>query len=245
MRKARETWRPIVRAEAKRSKKQTTITSLSGVVSLDEIMDLRDDLTGLINAYDNGTPLKAYEFKMVSLAKERVERRKAKARDLEEQELSDDDSESAASLKEQSGTTRDKSSVDRSSGTSSVSKNCKPSSSSPTLMPGDATSSASGPSLYDHICTMLTRLENVRISLETLERTMIGKTLKRLTKKLKNSKKEWPKDISSRAESLVKQWKCIASDGLSRRKRRAASGIDKPVVPHWKKAKLDYHFRRQ
>ena len=44
VRKVRQTWRPIARADRKPEKRQTTITSLSGVVSLDEIEALRDDL---------------------------------------------------------------------------------------------------------------------------------------------------------------------------------------------------------
>ena len=73
----------------------------------------------------------------------------------------------------------------------------------------------------------------------------MGKAVKKLTKPLKKASgsREWPGAIVSRAKKLIVQWKDVASDGLQRRKRRKASGIDEPVVPHWKKAKLDYHFR--
>ena len=232
VRKARETWRPIVHSGPKLKKKQTTITSLSGVVSLDEISALRDDLLGLIGAFAGGTPLNA-SFNMVSVAEERAALQRAKIAEREEQEMSADDEGCSAG---ESAGEAGRAGVVPLSLTASE----------PQSAEACPSSSSSASTLLAHTDALLTRLESVRISLETLEKTMVGRAVKKLTKPArKGSDKVWPESISTRATALVKSWKEVAHEGLQRRKRRKASGIDDPVVPHWKKARLDYHFGRR
>ena len=239
-RKPRETWRPIARSGPKPEKRQTTITSLSGVVSLDEIAALRDDLLGLISAFVGGAQLDA-NYKMVSLASERAAIRRAKAGDREEQELSADDFGEDDGMSGEEGVASSRTSSKSSARSSTT---MAPAHSSRAAGASASSSSASF-SLRAHVDAVLTGLESVRISLETLEKTMVGKAVKKLTKLPKEGSdgREWPLAVKARANALIVRWKEVASAGLQRRKRRKASGIDEPVIPHWKKAKLDYHFR--
>jgi hypothetical protein len=87
----------------------------------------------------------------------------------------------------------------------------------------------------------LRNLHTIHIALETLEMTGIGKVVKRLTKPTKPNKKIFPSTIVKEANKLVGKWRATAEEGLSRRKRRKASGVDDAVIPRWKKGKLDYH----
>ena len=84
----------------------------------------------------------------------------------------------------------------------------------------------------------------MHIALETLESTHIGKVVKRFTKPTKKNKLNLPSTIIHAANGLVIKWRATAEEGLDRRKRRKASGVDDVVVPRSKKGKLNFHFKR-
>jgi hypothetical protein len=95
--------------------------------------------------------------------------------------------------------------------------------------------------LEQRILTILQRLQAIHIALETLENTGIGKVVKRLTNPTKPPQRMFPDSVIGEAKRLIAKWRTTAEEGLSRRKRRKASGVDDVVVPHWKKGKLQFH----
>ena len=250
VRETRKTWRPIARTDRKPKKRQTTIESLSGVVSLDEIEALRDDLLELISVYVSGANIYGVcaVASVIGVLEKKKMLRRARTAKRQEQEMSggenNDDSDNVDQEEAESMLSLSSSSdcsANLIKGTSSRATN----SSSSTAVGVAATAAVVTPktdTLHCRIHSLLTRLEDVRISLETLELTMVGKAVKKLTV---TRNRAWPSEIAERARALVKKWKMVAKDGLRRRNKRKASGIDEPVVPHWKKAKLDYHFRGQ
>ena len=147
-------------------KKQSTITSLSKVISLSDVRSCCEDLNHLRDLYDQGHSLQSKEWPFPTTEDDRLEQR---------------------------------------------------------------------------ILTILQRLQAIHIALETLENTGIGKVVKRLTKPTKPHKRMFPDRVIGEAKRLIAKWRTTAEEGLSRRKRRKASGVDDVVVPHWKKGKLQFH----
>ena len=222
-------WRPIAHTAPKQQKKQTTITSLAKVVSLSDVQSKADDLSHLRDLYDSGVPLSSVvkpgpgESRQLLVATKRTKRKQART----ELEMSDLESEETEETEE--------SSISMSSSTSS-------------LTPTTATTSPTKDhrlALEQRILTILKSLQALHIALETLEETGVGKTVQRLTKATKKNKRYFPPTIVTAAKQLIEKWRSTAAEGLDRRKRRKASGVDDVVVPQHKKARLDYHFNNR
>jgi hypothetical protein len=234
-RTANPNWRPIVRKEIKKRKRQTTITSLSKVTSLDLVKNFKEDLAALSKMYDNGASLTSLVTKLPGEERQKaLLRKKADACELEMSDF-ENEQEYISPV-----------SIFASSSSSSTTTKPPPptsifgssSSSSTTTKPPPPTSENK---LEQRIISILRNLHTIHIALETLEMTGIGKVVKRLTKPTKPNKKIFPSTIVKEANKLVGKWRATAEEGLSRRKRRKASGVDDAVIPRWKKGKLDYH----
>ena len=225
-------WRPIVRTKAKPEKKQTTITSLSKVVKLPTVQKWADDLAHLYQLFDNGTSITSITppgpgtVRQLSIAAKRAKWKD----DHDELEMSD--------FEDQDDTNNQITSVSLNSKSSNSTATSSASSSSSTSTP------TTNDSRLDHqITSILQELNGQHMALETLESTHIGKVVKRLTRPTKKSKQIFPELIVQAANALVGKWRATAEEGLDRRKRRKASGVDDVVMPRSKKGKLDFHFR--
>jgi len=198
-------------------KKQSTITSLSKVISLSDVRSCCEDLNHLRDLYDQGHSLQSSVVSLPGAARQQLqhEKRAQRIADRTELEMSSDDD-----------------STDVSSPHSTASSTSSTSSTSPTTVENR---------LEQRILTILQRLQAIHIALETLENTGIGKVVKRLTKPTKPHKRMFPDRVIGEAKRLIAKWRTTAEEGLSRRKRRKASGVDDVVVPHWKKGKLQFH----
>ena len=198
-------------------KRQTTITSLSKVVSLDSVQRLCDDLKHLTQLFDAGTSdITPTQPGPGTLRQQASANKRAKWKEEhDELEMSDDETLSTTS-----------------------------GSSSATITTNTTTTTTTATHLGTQILTILKQLSGMHIALETLETTLIGKVVKRLTKPTKNTKRIFRSSIVEAAKNLVNKWRLTAEEGLSRRRRRKESGVDDVVVPRGKKAKLDFHFRR-
>jgi hypothetical protein len=201
-------------------KKQSTITSLSKVISLSDVRSCCEDLNHLRDLYDQGHSLQSSVVSLPGAARQQLqhEKRAQRIADRTELEMSSDDD-----------------STDVSSPHSTASSTSSTSSTSPTSPTTEENR------LEQRILTILQRLQAIHIALETLENTGIGKVVKRLTKPTKPHKRMFPDRVIGEAKRLIAKWRTTAEEGLSRRKRRKASGVDDVVVPHWKKGKLQFH----
>lgn len=200
-------------------KRQTTITSLSKVVSLDSVQDLSVDLKHLTQLFDAGTSdIAPTQPGPGTLRQQVAANKRAKWKEEhDELEMSDDGAGSSSS---------------------SVSGSISGSAAS------SSTPATSDTQLGARILSVLKQLSGMHIALETLESTLVGKVVKRLTKPTKKTKRIFPAAIVEKAKLLVDKWRITAEEGLSRRRRRKESGVDDVVIPRGKRAKLDFHFRR-
>ena len=194
-------------------KKQSTITSLSKVISLSDVRSCCEDLNHLRDLYDQGQSLQSRVVSLPGAARQQLQQEKRAQRIADRTELEMSSDEDTTDVSSPHSTSSD-------SSTSPATEDDR---------------------LEQRILTILQRLQAIHIALETLENTGIGKAVSRLTKPTKPHKRMFPDKVIGEAKRLIAKWRATAEEGLNRRKRRKASGVDDAVVPHWKKGKLQFH----